>query len=71
MFYESLQSSTLDQNTLVNPSWILIFFSTLHAISPREGHANPLQYFRLENPLGQRSLAGCSPWGCQESDMTE
>ena len=20
---------------------------------------------------GQRSLVGCSPWGCQESDMTE
>ena len=20
---------------------------------------------------GQRSLAGCSPWGCKESDMTE
>ena len=20
---------------------------------------------------GQRSLAGCSPWGCRESDMTE
>ena len=22
-------------------------------------------------PLGQRSLAGYSPWGCKESDMTE
>ena len=21
--------------------------------------------------LGQRSLAGYSPWGCKESDMTE
>ena len=20
---------------------------------------------------GQRSLVGCSPWGCKESDMTE
>ena len=20
---------------------------------------------------GQRSLVGCSPWGCEESDMTE
>ena len=25
----------------------------------------------LENPHGQRSLVGCSPWGCKESDMTE
>ena len=31
--------------------------------SPGEGHGNPLQYSRLENPHGQRSLAGCSPWG--------
>jgi len=21
--------------------------------------------------LGQRSLAGCSPWGCKDSDTTE
>ena len=24
---------------------------------------NPLQYSRLENPHGQRTLADCSPWG--------
>ena len=39
--------------------------------SPREGHGNPLQYSCLENPLGQKSLAGYSPWGHKESDMTE
>ena len=38
---------------------------------PGGGHGNPLQYSCLENPHGQRSLAGCSPWGGQESDMTE
>ena len=32
---------------------------------------NPLQCSCLENPHGQRSLAGCSPWGCKELDMTE
>ena len=32
---------------------------------------NPLQYSCLENPHGQRSLTGYSPWGCQESDTTE
>ena len=26
--------------------------------SPGEGHGNPLQYFYLENPHGERSLAG-------------
>ena len=25
----------------------------------------------LENPHGQRSLVGCSPWGCKELYMTE
>ena len=39
--------------------------------SPGEGHGNPLQYSYLENPHGQRSLAGYSPWGYKESDMTE
>ena len=34
-------------------------------------HGNPLQYSCLENPHGQRSLAGSSPWGHKESDMTE
>ena len=32
---------------------------------------NPLQYSCLENPRGQRSLVGYSPWGCKLSDMTE
>ena len=39
--------------------------------SPGGGHGNPLQYSGLENPHGQRSLAGYSPWGHKESDTTE
>ena len=39
--------------------------------SPGGGHGNPLQYSCLENPHGQRSLEGYSPWSCKESDMTE
>jgi len=35
--------------------------------SPGEGHDNPLQYSCLENPHGQRSLAGYSPRGHKES----
>ena len=31
--------------------------------SPGGGHGNPLQYSYLENPHGQRSLVGYSPWG--------
>ena len=30
---------------------------------PGAGHGNPLQYSCLEDPHGQRSLAGYSPWG--------
>ena len=39
--------------------------------SPGGGHGNPLQYSCLENPHGQRKLAGYSPWGRTELDMTE
>ena len=34
------------------------------------GHGNPLQYSCLENPQGQRNLAGYSPWGRKELDTT-
>ena len=37
--------------------------------SPGGVHGNPLQYSCLEDPHGQRSLVGYSPWGCKESDM--
>ena len=39
--------------------------------SPGGRHGNPLQYSCLEYPHGQRSLAGYSPWGHKQSDMTE
>ena len=38
---------------------------------PEGGHGNSLQYSCLENPHGQRSLAGYSPRDHKESDMTE
>ena len=39
--------------------------------SPREGHGNPLWYSCLENPHGQRSQVGYSPWGHKESHVTD
>ena len=39
--------------------------------SPGEGIGYPLQYSCLENPRGQKTLVGYSPWGYKESDMTE
>ena len=38
--------------------------------SPGGGHGNPLQYSCLENPHGQRSLEGYSPWGRKVSDTS-
>ena len=32
---------------------------------------NPLQYSCLENPHGQRSLAGYSPWGRKKPDTID
>ena len=39
--------------------------------SPGGGHGNPLQYSFLENPHGQRSLAGYSSWGRKELDTAD
>ena len=39
--------------------------------SPGEGNGNPPQFSCLENPHGQRSLVGCSPWDHKELDTTE
>ena len=39
--------------------------------SPGVGNGNLLQCSCLENPHGQRSLVGYSPWGHKESDRTE
>ena len=39
--------------------------------SPGGGHGNPLKYSCLEDPHGQRSLAGYSPWSHKELDVTE
>ena len=38
--------------------------------SPGGGYGNPFQYSCLENPHGQRRLAGYSPWGLKESNTT-
>ena len=39
--------------------------------SPGGENGYPLQYSCLETFHGQRSLAGYSPWGHRESEMTE
>ena len=39
--------------------------------SPGGRHGNLLQYTCLENPSGQRNLAGYSPYGCKKLDTPE
>ena len=39
--------------------------------SPGVGNGTPLQYSCMEKYHEQGSLAGCSPWGWKQSDMTE
>ena len=39
--------------------------------SPGGGNGHPLHCSCLENPHGQRSLAGYSPWGCKELETIE
>ena len=36
-----------------------------------KGQGNPLQYFCLENPHGQRSLVSYGPWGGKKLDTTK
>ena len=37
--------------------------------SPGEGNGNPLQYSCLDKPM-ERSLAGYSPWGHKEANIS-
>ena len=50
-------------------------FSRVHLLGDSQGiwgsKGNPLQFFLPGESPGQRSLAGYSPWGRQESDTTE
>ena len=39
--------------------------------SPEGRHGNPLQYSCVRESHGQRSLAGCSPYGRTELDTIE
>ena len=65
--HEVTKSRSLTVQILTLPQ---ISYVTLGS-SPEGGQGNPLQYSCLENPHGQRSLAGYSQWGHKESDMTE
>ena len=49
---------------IIGRFWLWLYFSIL-----RRGHPTPV--LLPGKPHGWRSLVGCSPWGCWESDTTE
>ena len=61
----SICHEVMGQDAMILVFWMLSFKSTfsLSSLTFREGNGIPLQYSCLENPHGQRSLVGCSPWG--------
>ena len=66
MFNRSIVASLVAQRVKNPPAMQETWVQSLGwEDSPRGGHGNPLQDSCLENPHGQRSLAGYSSWGSQ------
>ena len=62
------QASLVTQTVKNLPAMLETWVQYLGWVDPLEEFGNPLQYSCLENPHGQRSLVGYSPWGCKELD---
>ena len=71
--YLNKSRASLVAQTVKNPSANVGDLGSVSGLgrSSGGGHGNSLQYSCLENPHEQRSLAGYSPWGHKESDLTE
>ena len=67
MIWASLVAQLLKNPPAIQETWV----QSLGWKDPLEEGKAILQYSCLENPHGQRSLAGYSPWGRKESDTTE
>ena len=65
--WASLVAQTVENLPAMQETWV---WSLGWEESPG-GHGNPLQYSCLENPHGQKSLAGYSLWSHKELDTTE
>ena len=63
----SLVAQTVKSPSAMQKIWVW----SLDSKTPGKGHGNTLQYSCLENPHGQRSLVGYSPWGHKELGKTE
>ena len=69
-----IQQGLLHCRQTSEPPGKLLLFNIMLLVSIHvrvgEGNGDPLQYSCLENPMG-RGAWGCSPWGREESGMTE
>ena len=68
MQWASLVAQLVKNLSAMQETWVR---SLCWEDSLEESQSNPFQYSCLENPYGQRSLAGYSPWGHKESDTSE
>ena len=71
---DSVPEGTLTtEQTILMQIYLYVFFITntspSTAIWRRQWHPTPVLLPGKSH--GRRSLVGCSPWGCEESDMTE
>ena len=65
--WASLVAQMLKNMPAMRETWVSSWVGKI----PWRRACNPLQYFCLENPHEQRSLAGYSPWDHEESEMTK
>ena len=63
----SLMAQTVKNLPAMKETWV----RSLGWEAPRRRKWQPTPVFLPGEFYGQRSLAGYSPWGCKESDMTE
>ena len=65
----SLQDSQVEALTPKLSNMTVFVFDK--PLKPWKRTRQPNPGFLSGESLGQRSLVGCSPWGCKESDTTE
>ena len=67
MYFYPLNAYSL-KHSFISASQVVLMVKNLGSVPglgrfPEGWHGNPFQYSCLENPHGQRSLAGYNPWG--------
>ena len=66
-----LLDSGIEPASLMSPALAEVFFTTSATWVKPEGNSNNSRVLLPGKSHGRRGLVGCSPWGRQESDLTE